>query len=612
MKASFSCTNYGLTASVVLSLFFSYPALGGITGVERTGTSANCEPALGGTLIEGSTAYCDESFTWTSFPPEADGVILDYIVVSDADNAVGDYGLSITVDLPGSILLFINPGIDVATDMPWVIDDGYVKEDSINFTLDQGGPAEVYDLWALDVDDTANPVVTGPQSNGDFHNYGVAYGTDAADLAISIVDDPDPYVLDSGVNWTRTYKVENLGQSDMDEIVVSFSGSGVSEDRTFVSREWSPNSTFHQLGQFKWRMQTLANGESATLTVVVILGPNQAVGTNAITMGAQIDSADGFDPDLMNNSAEEKTSVLAVSNAITGVTRIGTSANCAPALGGTLIEGSTAYCDQSYTWTNLPSEADGTLLDYIVVSDADSSVGDYGLSIIVDLPGGLLLFIDPAIDVATDMPWVIDDGYIKEEGLNFTLDQGGPADVFDLWVLDIDDPADPIVTGPQNNGVFHNYGVAYATDAADLEISMVDDPDPYVLGSGAHWTRVWTVKNLGPHDTGNIIMSGSAPGLTPGFTPVSLETSPNSNFNVEVPDQWHIPMLDPGESATLTYVIILSPDQAVGTDVITTNAQIDSSDMFDPDLTNNSATETTTVLSASDGDVITKDGFEDP
>jgi hypothetical protein len=223
-----------------------------------------------------------------------------------------------------------------------------------------------------------------------------------------------------------------------------------------------------------------------------------------------------------------------------------------------------------------------------------------------------VLFIDPAIDVATDMPWVIDDGYIKEDGLNLTLDQGGPADVFDLWALDIDDPADPIVTGPQNNGAFHNYGVAYATDAADLEISIVDDPDPYVLGSGAHWTRVWTVKNLGPHDTGNIIMLGSLSGLTPGSAFVSRETSPNSNFNVEVPGRWHIPVLDPGESATLTIVRILSPDQAVGTDVITTNMQIDSSDMFDPDPTNNSATETTTVLSASDGDVITKDGFEDP
>ena len=139
MTASLARTVFGATLFVVLSFSSPNSALGGITGVARTGTSANCAPTLGGALTEGSTAYCDRSDTWTNFPPEADGALLDYIVVSDADNAVGDYGLSITVDLPGSILLFINPGIDVATEMPWVIDNGYVKEDSINFTLDQGG-----------------------------------------------------------------------------------------------------------------------------------------------------------------------------------------------------------------------------------------------------------------------------------------------------------------------------------------------------------------------------------------------------------------------------------------------------------------------------------------
>ena len=110
MKTAFLRTAHCI---IFISLFLSNYALGAITEVTRTGASANCEQALGGALNEGSTAYCDQSYTWTNIPPEADGALIDYIVVSDADNSVGDYGLSITVDLPGVLLLFIDPGIDV-------------------------------------------------------------------------------------------------------------------------------------------------------------------------------------------------------------------------------------------------------------------------------------------------------------------------------------------------------------------------------------------------------------------------------------------------------------------------------------------------------------------
>ena len=605
MNNSFLRTVYCV---IFLSLFLSNYALGDITGVTRIGTSANCEPTLGGTLNEGSTAYCDQLYTWTNMPPEADGALIDYIVVSDGDNSVGDYGLSITVDLPGVLLLFIDPAIDVGADMAWVIDDGYLKEEDINFTLDQGGPTVVFDLWTLEVENPANPIVTGPQNNGNFNNYGVAYGTDAADLVISIVDDPDPYIIGSGVNWTRTYTVENLGQSDTDNIVMSGGFSGIN-DFTFVSLVTSPNSNFNVEVPNQWQIPVLESGESATLAIAGILGPDQAVGTDVITTNAQIDSSDIFDPDLSNNSTVETSSVLAIESAVTGVTRTGTSVNCEPTLGGTLINGSTAYCDQSYTWTNIPPEADGEIIDYIVVSDADRSVEDYGLSITVSLPGALLLFIDPGIDVGTDMTWVINDGYEKEDGINFTLDQGGPAVVFDLWVREIEDPANPIVTGPQNNGDFNNYGVAYVIDAADLAISIVDDPDPYVRGSEVNWTRTYTIENLGQSDTDNILVLLSGSGITDRSF-VSRVPSPPSYF--EPPNKWHIPVLESGDSATLTVALTLGPDQAVGVDVITLNAQIDTSDTFDPDLTNNSAVETTSVLRGPDENVIHEDSFEDP
>jgi len=144
--------------------------------------------------------------------------------------------------------------------MPWVESDGYVKEPSINFTLDKGGSTVVFDLWALEVEDTSNPIVTGPQNNSEANNYVVLYDTDAADLSISIVADPDPYIQDSGDLITVTYTIENLGHSDTDNVVVSFSSSGITPGITFFNRVWSPNTTFNQLGEGKWRMATLGSG----------------------------------------------------------------------------------------------------------------------------------------------------------------------------------------------------------------------------------------------------------------------------------------------------------------------------------------------------------------
>ncbi len=600
-----------LTVLFLLSCFLSANAFSAITGVSRTGDSVNCEPAWGGTLNEGTTTYCNKSYTWTEFPPEADGLLLDYIVVSDEDSGVSDYGLSVNVDLPGTMLLLIDPAVDVGTDMPWVGNNVYEKVEGVNFTLDKGGSTVVFDLYALDIDDVSNPIVTGPQNNGGAHNYGVVYVTDAADLSISIVDDPDPYVQGSGVNWTRTFSVENLGKSDTDNVVVSMSGSGITPGRTFVSRVTSPNSSFNEFGERKWRIATLEAGDTATMVVTLIFAPDQAVGTDVISVTAEIDSSDIFDPILDNNTATVATSVFAMEERITGLSRLGNSANCVPTAGGTLVEGSIAYCDQPYTWINIPPEADGVFLDYIVVSDEDSGVSDYGLSINVDLPGAMVLLIDPAVDVGTQMPWVGNNGYEKEEGINFTLDKGGSTVVFDLYALDIDDVSNPIVTGPQNNGGAHNYGVVYVTDAADLSISIVDDPDPYVQGSGVNWTRTFSVENLGKSDTDNVVVSMSGSGITPGRTFVSRVTSPNSSFNEFGERKWRIATLEAGDTATMVVTLIFAPDQAVGTDVISVTAEIDSSDIFDPILDNNTATVATSVLPMPD-DLTFKDGFEDP
>ena len=88
-------------------------------------------------------------------------------------------------------------------------------------------------------------------------------------------------------------------------------------------------------------------------------------------------------------------------------------------------------------------------------------------------------------------------------------------------------------------------------------------------------------------------------------------TSPNSSFNEFGEFKWRIATLEAGDTATMVVTLIFAPDQAVGTDVISVTAEIDSSDIFDPILDNNTATVATSVLPMPD-DLTFKDGFEDP
>jgi hypothetical protein len=580
--------------------------LAGITAIARTGSSTNCLPEAVAPFEDGSIAFCDQPYTWTAFPPEAEGLIIDYVKVSDADAAVGDYGLEVTVDRRGSMLLLIHPGIDVPVDMPWVVSGGWVKEGGINWTLDQGGPGVVYDLWAVDVTDTGAPVVLGPQNNGVVSNYGVAFVTDAGDLEITLKDDPDPYILNSGVDWTRTWQVQNSGSSAMDEIVVRIGATGI-DDSTFVNLETSPNSSFNEQGMFRWRIATLESGESATLSVTRIFGPAQSVGTGIIETTGVIESFDGFDPDLDNNSVAERSSVLDFSPAITSVSRLGSSANCEPTLGGTLFEGAEVYCDEPFFMSSLPPEVDGEPIEYIVTANSDRSVADYGLSIEVSRRGSLLLFIDPTIVVASEMTWVVDDGFEKVEGITGTIDRNGDPVVFDLWARDVLDPSMTVTTGAQNLGGGSNYVVAYVGDMGDLALSIEATPNPYRAGSGDLFVRTYTLENLGPGINDDVVVGFSATGFTDA-TFVSLETSPNSTWNQFGQFKWRIPIMDAGDVATFTVTFTLGPDQELGSDIITVNANIESSDRFDPDTTNNTASLGITVQ----GDVVLSDGFELP
>lgn len=589
--------------TLLLALLLPVAGDAGITSVTRTGASTNCAPEIVDPFEDGSVAFCDQTYTWTGFPPEAEGELLDYVKVADADAGRSDYGLEVTVDMRGSLLLLIDPTIDVATDMPWVAARGFEKAEDINWTLDQGGPGVVYDLWVIDTVEADSTVVLGPQNNGAVSNYGVAFATDAGDLEITIKDDPDPVIVGSGLNWTQTWKVENLGSSAVDDIVVQIGATGISPDSIFVFVGNSPNSSFDQ-DLFRWLIPTLEEGEFATFTVVRQFGPTQTIGTDVVTTLGVIESFDGFDPDLSNNSVSESMSVLDLPDSITNVTRLGGSANCEPSLGGTLYEGAPAYCDETFFVSLLPPEVDGSPIEYVLAANADRSVPDYGLSLEFSRPGSLLLFIDPTIDVPTEMPWVETDGF-KLESPTVTLDRNGTETVFTLWARDIDDVANPVTTGPQNTVGGSNYIVAYVGDIGDLALTIEGGPNPYRGGSGEPFTITYTLENLGPSPMDDVVIGFEVSGINDGVTGFIPDPSPGTTLDQ---GKWRVPTLDAGEVATLTSTFALGDNQAPGVDVIEIRPIIESVDGFDADPTNNVPVFRLTVL----GDVIVADGFEDP
>ena len=120
---------------------------------------------------------------------------------------------------------------------------------------------------------------------------------------------PDPYDLEEGGNWIRTYTIENLGPVEAGSVVVSISATGIN-DSSFVSLQTSPNSTFNSMGEFKWRMPILESGETATLTITRVFGPEQESGIDIVTSNVQIDSADVFDPFTGNNFDSVSTTII--------------------------------------------------------------------------------------------------------------------------------------------------------------------------------------------------------------------------------------------------------------------------------------------------------------
>jgi uncharacterized repeat protein (TIGR01451 family) len=176
-----------------------------------------------------------------------------------------------------------------------------------------------------------------------------------------------------------------------------------------------------------------------------------------------------------------------------------------------------------------------------------------------------------------------------------------PQDINDRATVSSDTP-DPNLSNNEAQDGVSVYGVA------DLAISKSDSPDPVTAGS--QLTYELSVENNGPSTAVNVLVEDRLPA---GVSVDSVSATGGGSCNTGVPgDATNLTTcafdsMASGDSETMTIVVTVNADT---TGLLQNDASVDS-ETFDPDNSNNLATETTTVEVDADLSV-TKSDSPDP
>ena len=142
---------------------------------------------------------------------------------------------------------------------------------------------------------------------------------------------------------------------------------------------------------------------------------------------------------------------------------------------------------------------------------------------------------------------------------------------------------------PGNNSSSHPVVLAPVTD---LQVTKTDSPDPVVAGTPLTW--VVTVTNNGPSDATGVVLDDVVPA---GVTVNSISAPCAGGFPCTIGN------LASGASVPVTINVVVDPGV---TGVITNTASVSGNEL-DPDPTNNTATEPTTVIASTDLQVVKTD-----
>ncbi len=384
--------------------------------------------------------------------------------------------------------------------------------------------------------------------------------SDPIDVSITIADAPDPAGPGQDVGYSMT--VANAGPMDATGVTVTFP---VPAGATLVSAVPSQGTCSLAGGVVTCDLVGLTAGASATIAAVVTPSGPGTVTASASVTSAQTDTAPG------NNSAVAVTTVLAPGAADLSITK-SDSPDPAPVA-------------QSITYTLTVSNAGPDAATSTLVTDP--------------LPVGL--------SFVSAMP---SQGTCSAIGATVTCDLGTVAAASTVTVSIV---ATPTIAGTVTNTASVQSALAdpdpndnsasqITTIAASADLSIVKTAAPSAITVGQDLTYTLAIANAGPSDATSVVVTDPLP---PGSSFVSATASQGTCAEVAGTVTCDLGNVAAGAGANVT---ILVTTTAAG--VLTNTAQVAAAE-FDPDPTDNSASQTTTVDGAA-GLSIMKTASPDP
>ena len=469
------------------------------------------------------------------------GEDLTYTLVVTNDGPSDATNVVVTDPLPAgtSFVSADNGGLEAAGTVTWNLGG-----------LANGASATLHVTVHVDEDRTADLTNTAsvvadqadPEPADDAATETTAVDT-AADLSITKADSADPVL--AGEDLTYTLVVTNDGPSDATNVVVT---DPLPAGTSFVSAD---NGGIEAAGTVTWNLGTLADGASATLHVSVHVDEAGALSNTAGVV------SDTPDPDPTDDSATEGTTADPVADLT--VTK---SDSADPAIAGT---------DLTYTLTvsnDGPSDATN-----VVVTDPVPA----GTTFVSADAGG--------VEAAGTVAWnlgALADGASATLHVTVHVDEDRTADLTNTASV-VGDEHDP-------DGANDTATETTAVDAqADLSMVKTDDADPVPAGTDLTYTL--TVTNDGPSDAVNVVTTDLLPAEVD-----FVSATPTQGTCGEAGGTVTCDLGDLGDGATATVTIVVS----AGTDGAITNIAGVTSDTTDPDTSNDSDSEGTTVSASAD------------
>ncbi|WP_281321893.1 gliding motility-associated C-terminal domain-containing protein [Flavobacterium aestivum] len=351
-----------------------------------------------------------------------------------------------------------------------------------------------------------------------------------------------------GTNVTFTITATNNGPSDATNVNVA---ETLPSGYTFVNATASAG-TYN--GTTNWAIGNLANGASATLTIVATVNATGSYTNSVIISGAEPD------PTTPNNTS----TVTPIPVASSDLSVVKT--------------------------TNLGNPIVGTNITFTIRATNNGPSDATGVNVAETLPTGYtFVSATPSVGTYNGTTWAIGN---LANGANETL-----TIVATVIVSATNDYANTAsISGNETDPVTsNNTSTVTPTATPNADISVVKTVSTNSPRVGTNVTFTIAVTNNGPSDATGVTVAETLPS---GYTLVSASPSVGSYDGTTT---WTIGNMLNGASATLT--IVAKVNVSVTNDYANT-ASISGSDPVDLDPTNNTSTSTPTPVASSDLSVV--------